>query len=150
MHALTFCCFWSTVGTTTPFHSSGSTGVPAMLRGHQQSHSAPHNSLDSTAPRIKRGKEREIPKVKRPTALKKVDSLRMKLSKSYFKYLLCLTFLVFVYVDYFERTWREEREAICRTRVIKSWRAGGRVSSFYWWSYTRACFPGRSGDFIAK
>lgn len=61
-----------TVGTTTPFHSSGSTGVPSMLRGHQQSHSAPHNALDSTAPRIKRGKEREIPKVKRPTALKKI------------------------------------------------------------------------------
>uniref|UniRef100_A0A669E0I9 SECIS binding protein 2 like n=1 Tax=Oreochromis niloticus TaxID=8128 RepID=A0A669E0I9_ORENI len=61
-----------TVGTTTPFHSSGSTSVPSMLRGHQQSHSTPHNALDSTAPRIKRGKEREIPKVKRPTALKKI------------------------------------------------------------------------------
>lgn len=43
-----------------------------MLKGHQQPYSAPHNTLDSTAPRIKRGKEREIPKVKRPTALKKV------------------------------------------------------------------------------
>ncbi|XP_041841870.1 selenocysteine insertion sequence-binding protein 2-like [Melanotaenia boesemani] len=61
-----------TVGTTTPFHSSGSTSVPSMLRGHQQPHSAPHNALDSTAPRIKRGKEKEIPKVKRPTALKKI------------------------------------------------------------------------------
>lgn len=61
-----------TVGTTTPFHSSGFTSVPSMLRGHQQSHSTPHNALDSTAPRIKRGKEREIPKVKRPTALKKI------------------------------------------------------------------------------
>ncbi|KAL7405438.1 hypothetical protein ABVT39_000743 [Epinephelus coioides] len=61
-----------TVGTTTPFHGSGSTGLPSMLKGHQQPYSAPHNSLDSTAPRIKRGKEREIPKVKRPTALKKI------------------------------------------------------------------------------
>ncbi|KAM6943085.1 selenocysteine insertion sequence-binding protein 2-like [Xenentodon cancila] len=61
-----------TVGTTTPFHSSGSTSVPSMLRGHQQPFSAPHNALDSTAPRVKRGKEREIPKVKRPTALKKI------------------------------------------------------------------------------
>uniref|UniRef100_A0AAX7VHR9 Ribosomal protein eL8/eL30/eS12/Gadd45 domain-containing protein n=1 Tax=Astatotilapia calliptera TaxID=8154 RepID=A0AAX7VHR9_ASTCA len=61
-----------TVGTTTPFHSSGFTSVPSMLRGHQQSHSTPQNPLDSTAPRIKRGKEREIPKVKRPTALKKI------------------------------------------------------------------------------
>nr|XP_046248714.1 selenocysteine insertion sequence-binding protein 2-like isoform X2 [Scatophagus argus] len=61
-----------TVGTTTPFHGSGSTNVPSTLKGHQQPHSAPHNSLDSTAPRVKRGKEREIPKVKRPTALKKI------------------------------------------------------------------------------
>ncbi|XP_062263065.1 selenocysteine insertion sequence-binding protein 2-like isoform X4 [Platichthys flesus] len=61
-----------TVGTTTPFHSSGLINVPSMLKGHQQPYSAPHNALDSTAPRIKRGKEREIPKVKRPTALKKI------------------------------------------------------------------------------
>uniref|UniRef100_A0A3Q2TZ51 SECIS binding protein 2 like n=1 Tax=Fundulus heteroclitus TaxID=8078 RepID=A0A3Q2TZ51_FUNHE len=61
-----------TVGTTSPFHSSGSTNVPSMLRGHQQALSAPHNALDSTTPRVKRGKEREIPKVKRPTALKKI------------------------------------------------------------------------------
>ncbi|XP_031162081.1 selenocysteine insertion sequence-binding protein 2-like isoform X2 [Sander lucioperca] len=61
-----------TVGTTTPFHGSGLTSMPSMLKGHQQPFSAPHNALDSTAPRIKRGKEREIPKVKRPTALKKI------------------------------------------------------------------------------
>ncbi|XP_062860757.1 selenocysteine insertion sequence-binding protein 2-like [Trichomycterus rosablanca] len=36
------------------------------------SYPPPHNMLDSTAPKIKRGKEREVPKVKRPTALKKV------------------------------------------------------------------------------
>ena len=63
---------FSPVGTTTPFHSSGLINVPSMLKVHQQPYSAPHNALDSTAPRIKRGKEREIPKVKRPTALKKV------------------------------------------------------------------------------
>uniref|UniRef100_A0A1A8IPN3 SECIS binding protein 2-like n=1 Tax=Nothobranchius kuhntae TaxID=321403 RepID=A0A1A8IPN3_NOTKU len=61
-----------TVGTTTPFHSSGSSSVPCMMRGHQQALSVPHNALDSTAPRVKRGKEREVPKVKRPTALKKI------------------------------------------------------------------------------
>uniref|UniRef100_A0A3B4X671 SECIS binding protein 2 like n=1 Tax=Seriola lalandi dorsalis TaxID=1841481 RepID=A0A3B4X671_SERLL len=61
-----------TVGTTTPFHSSGSTNVPSTLKGHQPLYAAPHNALDSTAPRVKRGKEREIPKVKRPTALKKI------------------------------------------------------------------------------
>uniref|UniRef100_A0A8C7ZV14 SECIS binding protein 2 like n=1 Tax=Oryzias sinensis TaxID=183150 RepID=A0A8C7ZV14_9TELE len=60
-----------TLGTTTPFYNSGSSSLPSMLRGHQQ-YSAPHNPLDSTAPRVKRGKEREIPKVKRPTALKKI------------------------------------------------------------------------------
>ncbi|KAM3876749.1 selenocysteine insertion sequence-binding protein 2-like [Diretmus argenteus] len=60
------------VGTTTPFHGSGSTNVPSVLKGQQPPYSAPYNALDSTAPRIKRGKEREIPKVKRPTALKKI------------------------------------------------------------------------------
>lgn len=61
---------FSPVGTAAPFHST--TNMSSMLKGHQQPYSAPHNTLDSTAPRIKRGKEREIPKVKRPTALKKV------------------------------------------------------------------------------
>ncbi|KAF7666614.1 hypothetical protein LDENG_00099290 [Lucifuga dentata] len=61
-----------TVGTTAPFYGSTSTNVPSMLKGQLQPYSAPHNALDSTAPRIKRGKEREIPKVKRPTALKKI------------------------------------------------------------------------------
>ncbi|CAL1603508.1 unnamed protein product [Knipowitschia caucasica] len=42
----------------------------AILKTPQNS--VPHNPLDSTAPRVKRGKEREIPKVKRPTALKKI------------------------------------------------------------------------------
>ncbi|XP_067105061.1 selenocysteine insertion sequence-binding protein 2-like isoform X3 [Osmerus mordax] len=58
-----------TVGTAPPFHGSASTNVASMLK---QPYSAPHNSLDSTAPRLKRGKEREVPKVKRPTALKKI------------------------------------------------------------------------------
>ncbi|XP_011608301.2 selenocysteine insertion sequence-binding protein 2-like [Takifugu rubripes] len=61
-----------TVGTTSPFHGSGSNSMSSMLKGQQQPYSAPHNPLDSTAPRVKRGKEREIPKVKRPTALKKI------------------------------------------------------------------------------
>ncbi|XP_037102631.1 selenocysteine insertion sequence-binding protein 2-like isoform X2 [Syngnathus acus] len=58
------------VGTTMPFHSTGS--LTAMLKGHPQPYLGSPNTLDSTAPRIKRGKEREIPKVKRPTALKKI------------------------------------------------------------------------------
>nr|XP_057945466.1 selenocysteine insertion sequence-binding protein 2-like isoform X2 [Doryrhamphus excisus] len=60
------------VGTTAPFHRSGSTNLAVMLKGHQQPHLGSPNNLDSNAPRIKRGKEREIPKVKRPTALKKI------------------------------------------------------------------------------
>ncbi|XP_041750545.2 selenocysteine insertion sequence-binding protein 2-like isoform X2 [Coregonus clupeaformis] len=64
------------VGTAAPFHGSGAgpgagSGVASVLKA-QQPHSAPHNMLDSSAPRLKRGKEREIPKVKRPTALKKI------------------------------------------------------------------------------
>ncbi|XP_019742388.1 selenocysteine insertion sequence-binding protein 2-like isoform X2 [Hippocampus comes] len=58
------------VGTTMPFHSTGS--LAAMLKGHPQPHLGSPNILDSTAPRIKRGKEREIPKVKQPTPLKKI------------------------------------------------------------------------------
>lgn len=32
----------------------------------------PHNPLDSSAPLIKKGKQREVPKAKKPTSLKKV------------------------------------------------------------------------------
>ena len=32
----------------------------------------PHNTLDSSAPLVKKGKQREVPKAKRPTPLKKV------------------------------------------------------------------------------
>uniref|UniRef100_A0A8C6T0T9 SECIS binding protein 2 like n=1 Tax=Neogobius melanostomus TaxID=47308 RepID=A0A8C6T0T9_9GOBI len=59
-----------TVGTTNPYHSMGFSSGLSMLKTQQTS--VPHNPLDSTAPRVKRGKEREIPKVKRPTALKKI------------------------------------------------------------------------------
>uniref|UniRef100_A0A8C9WIE9 SECIS binding protein 2 like n=1 Tax=Scleropages formosus TaxID=113540 RepID=A0A8C9WIE9_SCLFO len=59
-----------TVGTTTPFHSKDSGSKASGLKC--QSYHGPHNILDSTAPRVKRGKEREVPKVKRPTALKKI------------------------------------------------------------------------------
>lgn len=45
------------------------------------------NPLDSTAPKVKRGKEREIAKLKRPTALKKVNvpTLECFEPHSYFK-----------------------------------------------------------------
>ncbi|KAM9481874.1 selenocysteine insertion sequence-binding protein 2-like isoform 4-T4 [Clarias gariepinus] len=57
----------SYTGTTSVFHSKD-----AVSKGGMKSYTPPHNMLDSTAPKIKRGKEREVPKVKRPTALKKV------------------------------------------------------------------------------
>ncbi|MGH0118997.1 UNVERIFIED_CONTAM: hypothetical protein FKN15_003546, partial [Acipenser sinensis] len=59
-----------TVGTAAPFHSKDSSSKKLMLKS--QPYTGPHNVLDSTAPRLKRGKEREVPKVKRPTALKKI------------------------------------------------------------------------------
>ncbi|XP_035252501.1 selenocysteine insertion sequence-binding protein 2-like isoform X2 [Anguilla anguilla] len=59
-----------TVGTTAVFHCSDRGGSASAMKSPH--YSAPHNILDSSAPRMKRGKEREIPKVKRPTALKKV------------------------------------------------------------------------------
>ncbi|XP_015198523.1 selenocysteine insertion sequence-binding protein 2-like isoform X2 [Lepisosteus oculatus] len=59
-----------TVGTTAPFQSKDSGNKMSVIKS--QPYTPPHNILDSTAPRMKRGKEREIPKVKRPTALKKI------------------------------------------------------------------------------
>ncbi|XP_028290249.1 selenocysteine insertion sequence-binding protein 2-like [Gouania willdenowi] len=61
-----------TVGMTTSFHSSHSPIMPSTLKRLHQTSSVPKNPLDATAPQNKRGKEREIPKVKRPTALKKI------------------------------------------------------------------------------
>lgn len=34
-----------------------------------------HNPLDSTSPLVKKGKQREVPKAKKPTALKKASPL---------------------------------------------------------------------------
>ncbi|KAL4660724.1 selenocysteine insertion sequence-binding protein 2-like isoform X1 [Arapaima gigas] len=59
-----------TVGTTASFHSKNSGSRLSLLKS--QVFNTPHNILDSSAPRVKRGKEREVPKAKRPTALKKV------------------------------------------------------------------------------
>ncbi|NXS09526.1 SEBP2 protein, partial [Neodrepanis coruscans] len=47
---------------------------PAMVtRSHQLDQGKmPHNPLDSSAPLVKKGKQREVPKAKRPTPLKKI------------------------------------------------------------------------------
>ncbi|XP_078097519.1 selenocysteine insertion sequence-binding protein 2-like isoform X3 [Mustelus asterias] len=58
------------VGTTTLF-SVKDCGNMKTLHKNQQFIGF-QNPLDSGAPRVKRGKEREIPKAKRPTALKKI------------------------------------------------------------------------------
>ncbi|XP_067874031.1 selenocysteine insertion sequence-binding protein 2-like isoform X2 [Heterodontus francisci] len=58
------------VGTTTLL-SVKDCGSMKTLHKNQQFIGF-HNPLDSGAPRMKRGKEREIPKAKRPTALKKI------------------------------------------------------------------------------
>ncbi|XP_053329917.1 selenocysteine insertion sequence-binding protein 2 [Spea bombifrons] len=55
-------------------------GIPVLAREpvastkHQQSKpsQAPHNPLDSSAPLVKKGKQREMPKAKKPTSLKKI------------------------------------------------------------------------------
>ncbi|XP_038606060.1 selenocysteine insertion sequence-binding protein 2-like isoform X2 [Tachyglossus aculeatus] len=59
-----------TVVSTAPFHTKDSGGRKPPPRGQAAPPSL--NPLDSTAPRVKRGKEREIAKLKRPTALKKI------------------------------------------------------------------------------
>ncbi|KAM9313045.1 selenocysteine insertion sequence-binding protein 2-like [Gastrophryne carolinensis] len=59
-----------TVGSTVPFHTKEHTSRNACTKS--QTFLGSPNPLDSTAPRIKRGKEKELPKLKRPTALKKI------------------------------------------------------------------------------
>lgn len=38
-----------------------------------QQEKTPHNPLDSTCPLVKKGKQREVPKAKKPTPLKRVS-----------------------------------------------------------------------------
>ncbi|KAG8440510.1 hypothetical protein GDO86_006312 [Hymenochirus boettgeri] len=59
-----------TVGSAVPFHMKEHTN--RNLFSKSQPFMGSPNPLDSTAPRIKRGKEKEVPKLKRPTALKKI------------------------------------------------------------------------------
>ncbi|XP_044294676.1 selenocysteine insertion sequence-binding protein 2-like isoform X1 [Varanus komodoensis] len=59
-----------TVGSAAPFHTKESANRKSLTKG--QSSLGCLNPLDSTAPKVKRGKERELSKLKRPTALKKI------------------------------------------------------------------------------
>ncbi|XP_053319192.1 selenocysteine insertion sequence-binding protein 2-like [Spea bombifrons] len=59
-----------TVGSAAPFHAKDHTNRNVF--GKAQSPMCSPNPLDSTAPRVKRGKEKEVSKLKRPTALKKI------------------------------------------------------------------------------
>jgi len=59
------------VGSAAPFHTKESANRKSLTKG--QPSMGCLNPLDSTAPKVKRGKEREISKLKRPTALKKVN-----------------------------------------------------------------------------
>uniref|UniRef100_A0A8C0J4N2 SECIS binding protein 2 like n=1 Tax=Chelonoidis abingdonii TaxID=106734 RepID=A0A8C0J4N2_CHEAB len=59
-----------TVGGGAPFRTKESTNRKSFTKG--QPSVGCLNPLDSTAPKVKRGKEREISKLKRPTALKKI------------------------------------------------------------------------------
>ncbi|KAI2647835.1 Selenocysteine insertion sequence-binding protein 2-like [Labeo rohita] len=60
-----------TVGTVGALHSKDG-GGSSRVSGLKNTYTPPHNILDSSAPRVKRGKEREIPKVKKTTAMKKI------------------------------------------------------------------------------
>ncbi|KAG8575635.1 hypothetical protein GDO81_009623 [Engystomops pustulosus] len=59
-----------TVGSTVPFHTKEHSNRNLFTKS--QTLVASPNPLDSTAPRMKRGKEKELPKLKRPTPLKKI------------------------------------------------------------------------------
>ncbi|CAI5787013.1 Ribosomal_L7Ae domain-containing protein [Podarcis lilfordi] len=58
------------VGSAVPLHSK----EPVTVTKSQQLNQGktPHNPLDSSAPLVKKGKQREVPKAKKPTSLKKI------------------------------------------------------------------------------
>lgn len=47
--------------------------LSAQKKPLRQQDKIAHNPLDSTSPLVKKGKQREVPKLKKPTALKKVS-----------------------------------------------------------------------------
>ncbi|XP_010019245.1 PREDICTED: selenocysteine insertion sequence-binding protein 2, partial [Nestor notabilis] len=58
------------VGGAIPLLSKEPTTATKSHRSNQEK--MPHNPLDSSAPLVKKGKQREVPKAKRPTSLKKI------------------------------------------------------------------------------
>ncbi|XP_040210992.1 selenocysteine insertion sequence-binding protein 2 [Rana temporaria] len=66
--------------STKPVVLSVGGGVPVLSREpnniskipQAKQGQAPHNPLDSSAPLVKKGKQREVPKAKKPTSLKKI------------------------------------------------------------------------------
>ncbi|KAM4050478.1 selenocysteine insertion sequence-binding protein 2 [Anomaloglossus baeobatrachus] len=58
------------VGSSIPVKSRVQANVGNSPQSKQSL--APHNPLDSSAPLVKKGKQREVPKAKKPTSLKKI------------------------------------------------------------------------------
>nr|XP_056704513.1 selenocysteine insertion sequence-binding protein 2 [Euleptes europaea] len=58
------------VGSAVTLPSKESTPVIKSHLLHQEK--VPHNPLDSSSPLVKKGKQREVPKAKKPTSLKKI------------------------------------------------------------------------------
>lgn len=56
-------------GLSLPKQSKGK-----VVSGSHEDGSRSGNAMDSSAPAIRRGKEREVPKKKRPSALRKVTT----------------------------------------------------------------------------
>ena len=83
-----------------------------------------HNPLDSTCPMVKKGKQREVPKAKKPTPLKKVSPLTSKqIQKGYYQ-----TFItnVFQQINFLLSS--------CFCVILRSfWRRGRRGSTSACW-----------------
>ncbi|XP_069481756.1 selenocysteine insertion sequence-binding protein 2 [Ambystoma mexicanum] len=58
------------VGSAIPVHSKDP--VPMVKNNQLKQGKSPHNPLDSSAPLVKKGKQREVPKAKKPSSLKKI------------------------------------------------------------------------------
>ncbi|XP_065596724.1 selenocysteine insertion sequence-binding protein 2 isoform X2 [Cyrtonyx montezumae] len=67
------------VGGAVPLLSKESATATKNHRLNQEK--MPHNPLDSSAPLVKKGKQREVPKAKRPTPLKKIILKERELRK---------------------------------------------------------------------
>lgn len=81
---------------------------PAQKKSARQQDKIAHNPLDSTSPLVKKGKQREVPKAKKPTPLKKVSAPAGQ-HLIYMYRLLSIYMFFFFFYPIFRSFWKKER-----------------------------------------